>query len=220
MRRIPAKIISPFLQRFIKHYFKKSRSYRYQDIRVIVNPGVFFPHFTLSTKLLLEFLENHSLTHKTFLELGCGTGLVSVFAAKNGAIVTASDINPAAIENATLNAKKNKVEIKAVLSDLFVAIPQQHFDYIIINPPYYPKAPKNSAEQAWFCGQNFEYFEALFPQLGEYFNNEGQAYMILSEDCKFENISAIALKNNLKFETVFKKQKWGEISFIYRIEAI
>lgn len=220
MRRLPAKLISPALQFFIRHYFKKPRTYRYKKIRAVVNPGVFFPHFTLSTRLLLQFLEDKNLKDKRFLELGCGTGIISVFAAGRGAVVTASDINPAAIENAQLNAEKNKVILTTVLSDLFIRIPPQIFDCIIINPPYYPKNPKTDAEKAWFCGENFEYFERLFPELGAYFNSESAVYMILSEDCQFEKISALAEKNQLKLVTVFQKQKWGEISFIYEVRRV
>lgn len=220
MRRIPAKIISPVLQFYVKHYFKKPRPYRYKNIKGIVNPGVFFPQFTISTKMLLQFLEEKDLKGKQFLELGCGTGLVSVLAAKQGANVTASDINEAAIENAQHNADRNGVKLNSVLSDLFDAIPVQIFDTIIINPPYYPKDPKNRAEEAWFCGATFEYFEKLFPALPQYFNAESEVFMILSEDCEFERIKAIAEKSQLKFSTVLQKKKWGEISFIYRIQKV
>lgn len=219
MRRIPAKIISPALQFFIRHYFKKARPYRYKKIKITVLPGVFFPHFTLSTKLLLQFLESKQLDKKSFLELGCGTGIISVFAAQKGAIVTASDINPEAIKNAELNAHKNAVSIQTVLSDLFEKIPPQQFDTIVINPPYYPRQPKNDAEKAWFCGEEFEYFEKLFPNLPAYFHSNSEVYMILSEDCKFERIQTIAQKSKLKFEVVDKKRKWGEFSLIYRITA-
>lgn len=220
MRRLPAKLISPALQLFIRHYFKKPRAYRYKKIRAVVNPGVFFPHFTLSTRLLIQFLEDKNLKGKRFLELGCGTGMISVFAAGRGALVTASDINPAAIENTQLNASKNKVILTTILSDLFTKIPPQIFDCVIINPPYYPKNPKTDAEKAWFCGENFEYFERLFSELGVYFNSESAVYMILSEDCQFEKINALAQKNHFELVTVFQKQKWGEISFIYEVVLI
>ncbi|NOQ71743.1 MAG: methyltransferase [Crocinitomix sp.] len=217
MRRIPAKIISPALQIYVKHYFKKPRPYRYKGIKGIVHPGVFFPQFTISTKMLLQFLEVKELKGQQFLELGCGTGLVSVMAAQRGANVTASDINPAAIENAKDNAKRNAVKIQTILSDLFTEIPTQIFDTVIINPPYYPKDPKNRAEEAWFCGSAFEYFEKLFPALPQYFNADSEVFMILSEDCEFERIKAIAAKSQLTFSTVLQKKKWGEVSFIYRL---
>jgi release factor glutamine methyltransferase len=220
MRRIPAKIISPALQFFIRHYFKKARPYRYKKIKITVLPGVFFPHFTLSTKLLLQFLEGKALNQKTFLELGCGTGIISVFAAQKGAKVVASDINPQAIKNAELNATNNAVSIQTVLSDLFDHLPLQQFDTIVINPPYYPRQPKNDAEKAWFCGEEFEYFTKLFPTLPAYFHQTSEVFMILSEDCKFDRIQAIAETSNLKFEVVDKKRKWGEWSLIYRIRLM
>ncbi|MGB0886679.1 MAG: methyltransferase [Vicingaceae bacterium] len=217
MRKFIAKIISPFLQYFVKHYFVKPRTYRYKKIKIKVLPGVFFPHFTLSTKLLLQFLETKELHKKTFLELGCGTGIISVFAAQKGAETTATDINPKAIENVTLNAKTNHVKVLSILSDLFTAIPQQQFNYIIINPPYYPKKPKNKAEEAWFCGENFEYFEKLFASITPYFNSTSEVYMILSEDCNVERIKSIAFKNKLLFTTILEKRKYREMNYIYCI---
>ncbi len=217
MRGLLIKIIAPFLQRFVKYYFTKPRNYRYKDIKATVLPNVFFPHFTISTKLLLQFLETKELNNKSLLELGCGTGIISVFSALKGAQVTATDINPAAIENVGLNAKANKAEVSSILSDLFTVIPLQQFDYIIINPPYYPKDPENKAEEAWFCGVNFEYFEKLFSTIEPYFNSESGVFIILSEDCKFEEINAIAQKNNLKLKTVLRKSKWGEMNFIFQL---
>jgi len=202
MRRLPAKIISPALQFFIKHYFKKPRNYSYKTIKGIVLPG------------------NYDLKEKRFLELGCGTGLISVFAAKNGANVLSSDINPVAIENANLNAINNKIHINTVISDLFEKIPSEIFDFIIINPPYYPKTPKNHAEEAWFCGEHFEYFEKLFPSLPQYFGKNSNVFMILSEDCDFSSISKIALKNKVQFKEIFQQRKYGEISLIYQLTIV
>lgn len=217
MRRLPAKILSPFLQRFVKFYFKKPRNYSYKAIKGKVNPGVFFPHFTISTRMLMDFISPKDLKNKSFLELGCGTGFISVMAAKKGADVTASDINEAAVENAKQNAESNGVALNAIQSDLFENIDSQTFDYIIINPPYYPKNAQNREEEAWFCGANFEYFQKLFPQLTNYFDANSSVYMILSEDCDFDQIEAIAKKNHISFKVVHKKKKYGEISYIYEI---
>ena len=217
MRKIIVRIVSPFLQIFLKYYFKKPRKYRYKNINTIVLPGVFFPHLTISTKVFLQFLEEKNLTDMSLLELGCGTGIISVFSAQKGASVIASDINDIAIKNVTLNANSNNVKVSTILSDLFTQIPQQQFDYIIINPPYYPKTPQDKAEEAWFCGENFEYFEKLFSTITPYFNLKSEVYMILSEDCKIKHIKSIAFKNNLLFTTVLAKRKYGEMNYIYRI---
>lgn len=217
MKRLYKKILSPFLRVFVKYYFAKPRYFRYKKIRAIVLPDVFFPHFTFSTKILLNFLENKELKNKNFLELGCGTGIISVLAANNGANVLSSDISPKAIDNAKLNATKNNAEIRFALSDLFKNIPSQQFDTIIINPPYYPKNPLNIADQAWYCGANFEYFEKLFLSLPFYFNTKSEVLLILSEDCEIEYIKSIAAKNSLKFSLVLEKKKWGEINYIFQV---
>lgn len=217
MRRIPARIVTPFLKRFVKVYFKKPRKYNYKGVKGTVLPTVFFPHFTMSTRIFIDYLESEELKNKTVLELGCGTGLISTFVAQKGAIVTASDINPKAVENALLNAKNNQVNIKGIESNLFDTIPEQYFDYILINPPYYPKKPENMAENAWFCGEDFAYFKKLFATLGGFMNDETQTLMILSEDCDFKQISTLGNENGFQFETVHSIRKKGEDHFIYRI---
>ena len=220
MSRFPAKFILTFFKIFAKYYFKKTRFYRYKKIKVKVLPGVFFPHFTMSTKFLLQFIDAQNLTDKSLLELGCGTAIISVLAAKMGAKVTASDINPEAVKNALLNANKNKVMLNIISSDLFTNINEQQFDYIVINPPYYPKEPKNINEEAWFCGENFEYFEKLFSSINPFYNENTQIIMILSEDCMIDKIKEIALKNNLKFIKVLEQKKWREINYIFQLKSI
>ncbi|MBL4710023.1 MAG: methyltransferase [Flavobacteriales bacterium] len=211
------RIISKPLQIWAKWYFEKPRKYNYRQIKGIILPGVFYPYFTISTKLLLEFIEDLDLRGKSLLELGCGTGMISTLAAKKGAKVLASDINPAAIENVGLNATKNAVKLELILSDLFEKISQQTFDYIIINPPYYPKAPKNRAEEAWFCGVNFDYFEKLFSQLGDYLDGRSEVYMILSEDCEIEHIKGMADCKQFVFDLELQVKKRGEENYIFRI---
>jgi release factor glutamine methyltransferase len=100
--------------------------------------------------------------------------------------------------------------LTAVESDLFDSLPPRHFDFILINPPYYPRQPRDAAEQAFFAGENFEYFEKLFRQLPAFLGATTQVWIILSEDCDFEKIREIAAKNGLRLAVVFEKKKWGE----------
>lgn len=219
-RALLKRIIGPLIQLFAKWYFKKPRAYRFKHIKGTVLPGVFYPHLTISTKLLMQFLESKTLHQKTFLELGCGTGLISVYAASKGAEVVASDINQKAVENAQLNSKSNDVELTAVQSDLFEKLVNQIFDMIVINPPYYPRNPANVEERAWYCGENFEYFNRLFGELNDHIHDQSTVYMILSEDCDLEHIQSIAQANNFYFKLELETKKWGEQNFIYSIEAL
>lgn len=220
MRKLFVKIIHPFIRVFAKYYFEKPRKYNYKNIKGIVNPNVFHPQFTISTRVLLDFIDKEDLEGKQFLELGCGTGLISTYAASKGAYVLASDVNNLALENAELNAKNNHVEIETVNSDLFNSISSQVFDFIIINPPYYPKQANNDVEKAWFCGENFEYFFNLFSSIQPYFNDTSKVVMILSEDCDIERIKQIIAANNISFTTILETKKWGEMNYLFQLKSI
>lgn len=217
MRQLVKRIIGPFLQKASALYFSKPRKYSYKKISVWVEPSVFPPFITISTKLLLEFIETLSLKGKTVLELGCGCGIISILAAKKDAAVTATDINTTALEALKKNAADNQVAIEILYSDLFENLKNRSFDLIIINPPYYPKKPTSIAEKAWYCGEDFEYFEQLFLQLPDFITPSNDVYMILSEDCRTDTIFAIAKKNNLSVKSILEKTVLKEVNYIFKI---
>lgn len=210
------KIIFPIAKLAFDTYHLKQRSYTYEGIEVEISSQVFPPHFTISTKILLEYIKPLNITGKTFLELGCGSGIISLFAASKGAQVTASDINKVAIDALKVASIKNKLNIEVLYSDLFESLAEQQFDYIIINPPYYPKAPQNDKERAWFCGENFEYFEKLFVQLQKHI--APNTWMILSENCEIEHIKQLAKNNRLSFQLISQKSVVKEKNYIFSIQ--
>ncbi|MGD0728910.1 MAG: HemK2/MTQ2 family protein methyltransferase [Candidatus Micrarchaeaceae archaeon] len=75
-----------------------------------------------------------------FLDLGTGTGIQGIVAAKKKCDVTFADINPESIECAKLNAKANSVKGKFIVSDLFSNI-KGKFNVIAIDPPYLVSKP-------------------------------------------------------------------------------
>ncbi|QUQ65275.1 methyltransferase [Kutzneria sp. CA-103260] len=76
----------------------------------------------------------------SFLEMGCGVGIMSVLAALAGCrTVVGLDINPAAVRNTEMNAERHSVadRVTARESDLYSAIrPGERFDGIYWNPPF------------------------------------------------------------------------------------
>jgi release factor glutamine methyltransferase len=206
----------PVLRPLASWYLSKTRTFGYKNIKVKVLPGVFHPGLFLSTKILLAYLETRDINNRSMLELGAGTGLISIYCSKKGSLVSASDISKAALHCIQENAKINNVHLSVIESDLFDKIDVTDFDIIIINPPYYPKAVVSEKDMPWFCGEHFEYFEKLFYQLkGK--TSALEALMILSEDCALEQIQSIAHKNSLHLNEVYSSSKMGERNAIYRI---
>ncbi len=216
-RKIVKKSQELTIKPLILWYLKKERRFSFRGLTMTVYQGVFHPLLFHSTLILVNYLQKLPLQGKTFLEPGCGCGLVSLLAAKAGADVIALDINELATENTKINAFNNNLSIEVLQSDLFAEVAKKPFNYIFINPPYYPNQPKNKSEMAWYCGENFEYFEKLFFQLPDYYNTDSEVVMILSEDCDLKMIEQIAQKYDQKMELILSKSSILEQNFLFRI---
>lgn len=217
----PRRILKPILGRVLPQlagwYLRKPRKSRFQGVEVVVQPGVFHPGLFLSTRFMMRYLEQFPMLGSSFLEIGAGSGMISIWAAKRGANVTATDISEKAIENIISNAEINHVDMEVVHSDLFTDLPVIDFDFVVINPPYYPGQPETEAEFAWYCGPGFEYFHLLFQGLGAYCTEKTQVLMVLSEDCDLKRIEEIAAESDWNFEMVHSKTITGEKNFIFSI---
>ena len=90
--------------------------------------------------VLARYIFDHPETvrNKRVLDLGTGSGLVAIAAARCGAQVTAVDIDPHAIVAAELNAEANDVEITLTCQDLLDG-PAPHTDLILVSDLFYDK---------------------------------------------------------------------------------
>jgi len=219
MRNTFKYIVGSTWQPWLIKYLSKTRNYHYKDIHLKVPASVFHPGFFFSTHLLLKQLRNLTLKGKKLLEPGAGSGLLAIYAAKQGALVTATDINPLAVEYLHYNSAQNEAKINIIESDLFDHIPAQTFDVILINPPYYKKEARSYADYAWNCGEHGEYFQKLFTQLTDYIHNDTKIFMVLCDGCDIEMVKSIAGKNRFAMDTIFARQNALEKNFIYSIQS-
>ena len=216
LKHIVAHTYKPLLEK----YLSKIRVYNYENIKLEIPPQVFHPGFFSSTHLLLNYIKKLPMRGKSLLEPGCGSGLISIYAAKKGATVTATDINPVAIEFLQKNSRQNQVDLTIIQSDLFQNIAEQQFDIIAINPPYYKNHPRTPKDYAWYCGENGEYFKALFKRLNSYIHSASEVYMVLFEGCDMEMIATIAVQNEFDLQCVHTHKNLLEKNFIFKIEKI
>lgn len=106
------------------------------DIVVELDPGMAFGTGTHeSTRMCIELLENYVSKGNTLLDVGCGSGILSIISAKLGCSrVLGIDLDPVAVKVAEENISVNNVEHvvtakKAVIEDLEV----QAFDVVVAN---------------------------------------------------------------------------------------
>ena len=116
-----------------------------------------------------------------FLEIGCGTGFVSICKALDGASVTATDINLDALTNTKINAILHSVDqrISILYSDVFDSLSKfDIFDVIFWNAPFiFSKAfPETSLAKSVF---DFEYLSIIKFITGftSYLKVDGRAFL-------------------------------------------
>lgn len=213
--------VSPWLKRRLLAAGRKAQPWRFDGLRLRIEPGVFPPGPTLSSVAFVRWLLSDAgpgpWAGRQVLDLGCGSGIVGLALARAGAEVTASDIHPAAVANARANAAANGLRLTAVVADLLRGVDVTKLDAVLITPPYYPRAPRSLPERAWFCGESFDYFHALFAQLAELDLARVQVFMTLSEDCDEAGIRGAAAAHGLALVLRGQAQRWLERSVMLRV---
>jgi len=124
-----------------------------------VLPGVFHPEFFFATAFFLRQIERLPLPDGArALDMGTGSGAIGVVLAERGAIVTAVDLNPAAVHCARINAMIHDLEgrMHVLDGDLFEPLAGARFDLIAFNPPFYDRPACDMADRAWAGGANHQ----------------------------------------------------------------
>jgi release factor glutamine methyltransferase len=168
-----------------------------------VFPGVFHPRYFGSSSILARFVDSLPLRGKSFLEVGCGSGVVSLCAARRGALVTAVDINPDAVRCTATNATRNELTVDCRVSDVFSAVENMRFDVIAWNPPYLSGVPQTLSKAAFFGGEDFEVIRRFAGGLTRHLNSDGAAYTIVSADIDVEKVEGIFRDRGLAVSQAF-----------------
>lgn len=118
------------------------------------------------------------------LEIGTGGGLLALEAARSGARVVATDLNPAALRQLRGWARAEGLPVETVRTDLGRGLGR--FDRVIANPPYLPTAPDERDPDRW---HNFALdggpdgcavTERLVAELPDHLVRGGSAFVVVS----------------------------------------
>jgi HemK-related putative methylase len=161
---------------------------RYDDFRMervhgapfVVMPSVFNPKVPRTGEFLAAQLDSQLVGSETeVLDMGTGSGVCAVIAARHARRVVAVDINPEAVRCAGINALMNHLEHKVDVrhGDLFEPVPAERFDIILFNPPFLLGTPQDDRDRAWRSNDVAERFAA---GVGAHLKPDGFALVLLS----------------------------------------
>ena len=109
-----------------------------QELAFATTPGIFSPR--RADEGTLAMLSCAALSPgDTLLDLGCGCGIVGVWAARTlgAGNVWMCDVDPEAVRIARENAARNGVGgVTCVVSDAYEGVDRAGFQWILCNPPY------------------------------------------------------------------------------------
>jgi len=184
---------------------------------IMVLPGVFDGIRLRSGALLAWTFAALSIPASAqVLDLGTGSGIGAIFAARRAARVVATDINPQAVWCAQMNAEAlhldHKLETRA--GDLFEPVHGEQFDVILFNPPFYRGQPRDMTDCAW---RSPDVFDRFLQELPVHLRPGGFALIVLSTDGDIAD--ALWSAKHLVLRPVRRRDLINEILTVYEIRV-
>jgi homocysteine S-methyltransferase len=146
-----------------------------------IDPGVFVP--TQGSFLTWKYLYREGIgAHQRCLDVGCGSGLLTIALARNGAAhVHAIDVDEAAVKNTLTNAFRNGVadRVSAAARDLYPWVPEERYDVIVASlfqTPVDPFEQTTTHRPLDYWGRNL--LDHLIRLLPEALAEDGTAYVL------------------------------------------
>ncbi len=184
--------------------------YFYRDLTLEVPDSCYYPRE--DSELLAEAVEGRQLKNKKCLDMGCGSGLLSIIMAKQGAAVTAADINPEAVAATRRNAAANGADVFAVYSDLFANVAEK-FDLVAFNPPYLPGDEREKKDLTYYGGKDGrETTRKFLEQARKFLRRNGRILLLISTVTGEKEVADIALENGYSVRQLARKKvPWEEL---------
>ncbi|MDI6721150.1 MAG: methyltransferase [Candidatus Aenigmarchaeota archaeon] len=188
----------------------------HEDLELEIPENVYYP--AEDTFLLVDVIENLHMKDKKVLDVGCGSGFLSLLCASKGAGVTAVDIDEDAVEAAKANSISNDSRISALVSDLFEKV-SGVYDYILFNPPYLPKEEDEDSDITYTGGATGrEIIERFISQCKNHLSENGKVFLVISSLTGQEEVFTLFNENGFSVKVVAKEKiDWEEL---IAIEAV
>jgi len=187
---------------------------------ILVLPQVFNPKLFRSGEFLVECLGPKVIPPgASVLDMGTGSGVGAVFAARWAARVVAVDISPEAVRCARINVLLHRLEGKVEVrqGDLFTPVAGERFDVVLFNPPYFRGEPQSALDRAWRSTDVIERFATGLPTV---LAPGGRALVILSSQGDLPGALAACQNQGLRVETLAERDLINEILTVYALTPL
>jgi len=184
-------------------------TYHFKDLALETADDVYVP---AEDSILLA--ENVKANGRV-LDIGIGTGIQALNAARTAVEVLGVDINPRAVRLAESNAKANNIKNATFrISDLFQNT-EGLFDTIIFNPPYLPVDDDGPLGKAWAGGRmGTDTINRFIDEAGSHLNRNGRIFLLVSSFNSLEDVIARFRKRGLKAEAVAHRRMFFEELYV------
>jgi HemK-related putative methylase len=185
---------------------------------LVVEPSVMHPKIFKSGKIFSDYLMTLDLRDKKILDMGTGSGILALIAAAQGAEVTATDLNPTAVQCASENVRRNGLdsEIEVLEGDLFAPITERDYDVILFNPPYFDKRFNGGYDLALYGGEELSLVRKFASQASSYLDPNGYLLLITSSDSPIGLFLRIFEECNYRLSLLYTKKTLFEEFSIYK----
>ncbi len=184
---------------------------------LVILPQVFNPRLLRSGELFAARLDQTTIPAGCrVLDLGTGSGIGAITAARWAREVVAVDINPVAVRCAGANVLLNHVEDQVTVreGDLFEPVNVERFDRILFNPPYFSGTPRNLLDLAW---RSEDVAERFARQLSQHLTENGMALVILSSDGDEARFINQFREVDLAVQPIARRDLGNEVFTIYQL---
>lgn len=150
------------------------------------------------------------------LDMGTGSGVGAVFAARRGMQVVAVDINPEAVRCARINVLLNQLDerVEVRQGDLSEPVSQETFDVVLFNPPFYRGQPRGLIDHAW---RGRDVFERFVAGLDARLAPGGCALLVLSTDGDCDDLLVALWEAGWHVEAAVAKNLINEVVTMYAV---
>jgi HemK-related putative methylase len=204
------------------HYFQQHRhrklSLEHVDgLALLVLPEAFNPTLFGTSEALCRYLKQDPIElGSKVLDVGTGSGVAAIFAARRGSRVLGVDISPDAVRCARINVLLNELEdcVEIRQGNLFEPADGELFDLVLFNPPFFRGTPRAAWEFAW---RSDDILDRFARDLKNVLAPGGRALMIVSSDVL--NVEQTLDRHGVNHRVVWQQNRVSERLMIHELKV-